>query len=78
MSLTLVNTSNWDNEDYLVEHDSIYPGKETVIKPGETVVVYPWKDGDPVKVTPKKEDETPFKMNGQQMIPKVDVGFEKV
>ena len=78
MSLTLVNTSNWDNEDYLVEHASIYSEGKQVIKPGETVVVYPHKDMDPVKVTPQKEGEAPFKMNGRQMVPKVDVGFEKV
>ena len=73
MSLTLVNTSNWDGEDYLVtdKHGGI-----VVLKPGEQHIVYPSVELPTISAVPKKLNEIPFQMNGRQMTPEVSVGFK--
>ena len=73
MSLTLVNTSNWDKEDYVVTDKE---GNTAVLKPGDTYMVYPSEGLPTISAVPKKKDETPFMMNGKQMWPVVSVGFE--
>ena len=73
MSLTLVNTSNWDNEDYEVTDRH---GDVTIIKPGESVIVYPSEDEPTVKAIPYHDNKEPFHMNGKQVWPVVSVGFK--
>ena len=67
MSLTLVNTSNWEHEEYVIEGGKIaYIANgqlvDTVrLKPGEKVVIYPDKEpGTAMRITAIQEDETPF------------------
>ena len=68
-SLTIVNTSNWDGEDYLINQDGYGPLAVT-LKPGESEVVYP-KEGYRLTVTPVTSlpAAEPFKMNGRHMMP---------
>ena len=73
MSLTLVNTSNWDNENYEVTDKY---GNSVTIKPGESIVLYPDEAMPEIRAVPLKKDEKPFEMNGKQMMPRVYIGFE--
>ena len=72
MSLTLVNTSNWDGEDYQVtdENSEIH-----TIKPGEKVTFNPHKEVN-ILVSPIKDKEIPFMMNGRRVTPQVNIGFK--
>lgn len=91
MSLTLVNTSNWDGEEYIVKdaNGGWADGKRAelvkTIKPGESMVVYPDKDGGTnYKVEAVQYDERPFyipemqgvRLGKKQVQPKLTVTFE--
>ena len=64
MSLTIVNTSNWDGEDYIVTEPATAdsPARAKTIKPGERTVVSPRDDGtnEFVITATVKEDKKPF------------------
>lgn len=78
MSLTLVNTSNWDNEDYEIEYVDQFGNKgKGTIRPGEMVTICPSEKAPTVKAVPRHNQEVPFYMNGRQMFPRVDVSFSE-
>ena len=92
MSLTLVNTSNWENEKYIVtdpkggwDKNTGKPiPQATTLKPGESMMIYPDKVGTGYAITAVQENEKPFytpavefgKMVQKQVMPKVTVTFE--
>ena len=75
-SLTIVNTSNWDGEDY----DVLTRDGWKTIKPGELVVAYPDnfedQDANSVHVRTCRIPSKPFCLNGTQVMPRVNVGFK--
>ena len=80
-SITIVNTSNWDGEDYEVEFD-VFGSTEVgcwgkrrkfTLKPGEYANIVPQGSGKFTKVESKKPE--PFMVNGRQILPTVAVGF---
>ena len=77
-SVTIVNTSNWDGEDWVVKQrfkrsdNSLGSWDETTIKPGESMRSM---IGSPnweveIKDVDSKEPE-PFYFNGEQVLPQV-------
>lgn len=89
-SVTIVNTSNWDNEDYIITRKRTMDSdpETTTLKPGESLTISP---GDKEvfgieKSVPEGKEPKPFsapKVVGQrtktvQLIPKVKVEFEGV
>ena len=71
-SVTIVNTSNWDGEDYIVsERIKNYPDAKptkTKIKPGQSVRVSPDHNDIEFEAVDSKEPEA-FRLNGQQVFP---------
>ena len=81
-SITIVNTSNWDGEDYEFEITKTTENtgeKHTVsLKPGEKHILSPYAYQETtiaVKATESKKPE-PFYLNGRQVLPDVAVGFK--
>ena len=72
-SVELVNTSNWENENVRVTGGNA----DTILKPGERVRLSHQQDMD-IRVEWQVDDERPFRMNGSQMVPVVNVGFERI
>ena len=79
-SITIVNTSNWDGEDYLIDPQDGY-NKPMALKPGELCQVYPKENGEqqPVvtPVTPRGKP-APFALKGidsRQVVPRIEVAF---
>ena len=71
-SVTIVNTSNWDGEDYIIRernknNENATP-VETRIKPGESKQVSPDYIDIEFEAADSKEPE-PFELNGQQVFP---------
>ena len=62
MSLTIVNTSNWQGEDYIVTEPATAdtPVRAKTIKPGERTVVTPGEGGSEYIVTAVRANEKPF------------------
>ena len=80
-SITIVNTSNWDGEDYRIDPQDGY-NKPVTLKPGESCQVFPKADGeqqpkmDPV--TPRGKP-VPFDLKGinsRQVVPRIEVVFK--
>lgn len=78
MSLTIVNTSNWDGESYIINGQRI--------KPGEFIVLHPGGDGTvDLPIEAIHEDEKPFyvpcvkegKLTYKQTWPEVTVTFRE-
>lgn len=79
-SVTIVNTSNWDGEDWIVrqrylgEGENASPGEWTkeLLRPGEMTSCMIGKPAWEVEVVAynSKEPE-PFMMNGEQVLPSV-------
>ena len=75
-SITIVNTSNWDGEDYKViskdnrpvEHPM--PDQVVILKPGDQTVIYPDTHNIVFEKLESKEPE-PFRQNGDQTFPEV-------
>lgn len=75
-SLTIVNTSNWYGENY----DILTPEGWKTLQPGERTTVAPLCMPGEATVGVRVQDgpETrPFKLNGEQVLPVVHVGFER-
>ena len=76
-SLMIVNTSNWEHEDYEVELQGWDGAKRKVLlKPSEYHVFTPG-DGESIIGVRKVEEEkaVPYQLNGRQVLPEVHVGF---
>ena len=79
--INLVNLSNWDHEDYIVEVIPSKPtdeGKTMLLKPGDHTSVYPIPyKGQPsvlVRITAvEKEEPKPFYKDGTQIVPRLTV-----
>ena len=75
-SLNIVNTSNWDGEDYAVHHD----GTTTILKPTDTVTLHAYErcSVHPLAVVPcGPETPKPFvDEDGYQLLPQLTVRFE--
>ena len=74
-SLTVVNTSNWDGEEYLVKTrwkrgNPDAGWEETVLKPGEMKAVFP-ESMDIEFVEQESKKPEPFYLNGYQVLPSV-------
>ena len=79
-SVTIVNTSNWDGEDWLVRQrylgvgENVSPGtwREERLRPGEMFSCMIGSPGWEVEVvaSDSKEPE-PFMLNGKQVVPAV-------
>lgn len=86
-SVTIVNTSNWDNEDYMVEKLSFDNKREKIrLRPGEMVTFTP-KNGEDVRITesvPEGKEIEPIyrtatragKRDDGQVWPCVEVTFD--
>ena len=76
MSLTLVNSSNHDNEDYAV----IIDGKCKILKSTEMVHIYPNQKLQDIYTVSKSETDKPkpyYDKDGHQLLPHVEVVFKK-
>ena len=85
-SVTIVNTSNWDNEDYIVKKEGWDGSEEEIcLRPGESATFTP-KDGKPVVLAesvPEGKEPIPFyrqaskngKRDDEQVWPCVEVTF---
>ena len=76
-SITIVNSSNWDGEDYLVRQRQAHPGgdelndypwNEMTLKPGENITLCPEGTDFEFMPTDSKIPE-PFNLNGEQVFP---------
>ena len=75
MSVTIHNTSNWDNENVIIDTEL----QEIVLKPGDhhtTAMPERIKSIRFAPMEPGKKAE-PFIMNGHQMIPETSMGWRK-
>ena len=76
MSLTLVNSSNCDNEDYAV----IIDGKCKILKSTEMVTINPSNKIEAAYPVSKSEADRPkpyYDKDGHQLLPHVEVVFKK-
>ena len=78
-SVTIVNTSNWDGEDYLVRkapggswwrQNKAIPDSVVTLKPGESISLCPEVTDFEIRPTNSKKPE-PFRLNGDQVFPVV-------
>ena len=78
-SVTIVNTSNWDGEDYIVRTRFRHPGgdalndhpwEEKTLTPGESMTFSPEAREHEFRSTNSKDPE-PFYLNDEQVFPVV-------
>ena len=77
-SLLIVNTSNWDGEDYRVEIARGDLKEITTLNPGECVNVHSYAEPVELTVFPE-ESKTPepfFDDEGEQITPQMTVEFK--
>ena len=67
-AITIVNTSNWDGEDYIIRTRQDHIWNEMTLKPGENITLCPeWMDFELRPIDSK--EPTPFVFNGEQVFP---------
>ena len=79
-SLTIINTSNWDGEDYAVVLENKTNNHTTchILKPCDKVVVLPSQEIKATYSISKEEQSKPFKdEDGHQVLPYVDVEMRR-
>ena len=74
-SVTIVNSSNWDGEDYAVK---VGDGPKYFIEPGDKIMFCVYSKEIPISIIPLQSKEPePFKdKEGKQILPIVEVTWQ--